>query len=269
MLVRENLNPASCEFSMLSIKLKGINRAKETPVTKGDQILPLQAESMADMIALHETCGAPKKRRSRYLDGFWSKRSTVVSVGKGLELWVRGAWASFIAVVLDEYFALLILVRAVLGLGIAGSLHMAQRSDTAEYHKQLLSVFRVIEESAVIWTTLGADWNREIRSHRQSSVVFEQHQLNVVSMEGSPMLPKDVFVVKGVGSALCGLWLSPIGDHPVVHVSGSVSLQRGATGSAKRRVEARKLKGAQRKLFTEVLEALSETIRSLSLWMQA
>ena len=79
---------------------------------------------------------------------------------------------------------------------------------------------RVIEESAVIWTALGAHWNRDIRSHRQSIVVFEQHQLNVVSMKGSPMLPKDFFVVKGVGSALCGLWLSPIGDNPIVHVSG-------------------------------------------------
>ena len=269
MLVPENLNPVSCEFSMLGINLQGINRSTETPVTKWDQILALQAESMSDMIALQETYGAPKKRRSRYLDGFWSKRSTVVSVGKGLELWVRGAWASFVAVVLDEYFALLVVVRSALGLGIAGSLHMAQRSDTAEYHKQLLSVVRVIEESAVIWTALGADWNRDIRSHRQSIVVFEQHQLNVVPMEGSPMLPKDFFVVKCVESALSGLWLSPIGDHPVVHVSGSVSLQRGATRSAKHPVEAGKLKGAQRKLFTEVFEALSGAIRSPSLWMQA
>ena len=154
---------------------------------------------MSDMIALQETYGAPKKRRSRYMDGFWSKRSTVVSVGKGLELWVRGAWASFVAAVLDEYFALLVLVRSALGLGIAGSLHMAQRSDTAEYHKQLLSAVRVIDESAVIWTALGAHWNRDIRSHRQSIVVFEQHQLNVVSMEGSPMLPKDFFVVRVLG----------------------------------------------------------------------
>ena len=269
MLVPENLNPVSCEFSMLSINLQGINRSTETPVTKWDQILALQAESMSDMIAPQETYGAPKQCRSRYVDGFLSKRSTVVSVGKGLELWVRGAWASFIAVVLDEYFVLLVLVRSALGLGIAGSLHMAQRSDTAEYHKQLLSLVRVIEESAVIWTALGADWNRDIRSHRQSSVVFEQHQLNVVSMEGSPMQPKDFFVVKGVGLALSGLWLSPIGDHPVVHVSGSVSLQRGATGSAKRPVEAGKSKGAQRKLFTEVFEALSGAIRSPSLWMQA
>ena len=269
MLVPENLNPVSCEFSMLSINLQGINRSTETPVTKCDPILALQAERMSDMIALQETYGAPKKGRRRYLDGFWSKRSTVVSVGKGLELWVRGAWASFVAVVLDEYFALLVLVRSALGLGIAGSLHMAQRSDTAEYHKQLLSVVRVIEESGVIWTALGADWNRDIRSHRQSSGVFEQHQLDVVSMGGSPMLPKDFFVVKGVGSALSGLWLSPIGDHPVVHVSCSVSLQRGAEGSAKRPVEAGKLKGAQIKLFTEVFEALSGAIRSPSLWMQA
>ena len=43
-----------------------------------------------------------------------------------------------------------------------------------------------------------------------SPLWFEQHQLNDVSMEGSPMLPKDFFVVKGVGSALSGLWLSPI-----------------------------------------------------------
>ena len=60
-------------------------------MTKWDQMLALQAESMSDMIALHETCGAPKKHRSRYLDGFWCKRSTVVSVGKGLKLWVKGA----------------------------------------------------------------------------------------------------------------------------------------------------------------------------------
>ena len=177
-----------------------------------------------------------------------------MSVGKGLELWVRGAWASFNAVVKDEYFAILVLVRSALGFEIAGSLHMAQRSDTAEYRKQLLSVVRVIEESAVIWTALGAEWNRDIRSHHQSSVVFEQHHLNVVSMQGSPILPKDFFVVKGVGSALSDLWLSPIGYHFVVHVSGSVSLQRGATGSAKRHVEAGKLKRAQRKVFTEMFE---------------
>ena len=59
--------------------------------------------------------------------------------------------------------------------------------------------------SRLHWTALGADWNRDIRSHRQSNVVFEKHHLNVVSMEGSPILPKDFFVVKGVGSALSGL----------------------------------------------------------------
>ena len=86
MLVPENLSPASCGFSMLSMNLQEINRSTDTLVTKWDQILALQAESMSDMIALHETYGAPKKHRSRYLDGFWCKRSTVVSFGKSLEL---------------------------------------------------------------------------------------------------------------------------------------------------------------------------------------
>ena len=65
MLVPENVNPASCAFSMLSINLQGINRSTETPVSKWDQILALQAESMSDVIALRETYGAPKKHCSR------------------------------------------------------------------------------------------------------------------------------------------------------------------------------------------------------------
>ena len=65
MLVLANLNPVSCEISMLNINLQGINHSTKTPVTKWDQILALQVESMSDVIALHETYGAPKRRRSR------------------------------------------------------------------------------------------------------------------------------------------------------------------------------------------------------------
>ena len=82
------------------------------------------------------------------------------------------------------------------GLGVLGSVHMAQRSDDLLYNRQLVHLFYSLQQLPVL--IVGGDWNRDIRTHKLSAALIKFPGPSVVFMQGRVHLSKDFCILKGV-----------------------------------------------------------------------
>ena len=157
-----------------------------------------------------------KKLDKRYIEGFWHQSSAHSDVGKGLEVWVLSSWAQFKTILLHTGSSFLVVVHNAWGLGVLGSVHMAQRSDDLLYNRQLVHLVYSLQQLPVSWLIVGGDWNRDIRTHKLSAALIKFLGASVAFMQGRVHLPKDFGILKGVSGQSCGMWLREVGDHPVV-----------------------------------------------------
>ena len=152
-------------WSILSANIQGVNRSAQVLVSKWDSIMHLTEKGQVTVILVQETWGSDSAHNKRSISGFWCSRSSCQEVGKGLEVWCRGAWAHKSAVLSDSQFALLVVVRNVRGVGIIGSVHMAQRSEGSMFEARMSVISSVISATSHEWLLIGGDWNRDIRTH--------------------------------------------------------------------------------------------------------
>ena len=117
---------------------------------------------------IQETCGSVKKLVRGYIDGFWHRSSARCDIRKGLEVWVLSSWGQFKTVLLDTENSFLVIVHNAWGLGVLGSVHMAQRSDELLYNQQLVHLVSSLHRLPVSWLIVGGDWNRDIGTHKLS-----------------------------------------------------------------------------------------------------
>ena len=225
--------------------------------------------SDARVLFIQETWGSVKKLDRRYIDGFWHRSSTHCDVGKGLEVWVLSSWAQFKTVLLDSESSFLVVVHNAWGLGVLGSVHMAQRSDELLYNQQLVHLVYSLQQLRVSWLIAGGDWNRDIRTHKLSVALIKFLGARVAFMQGRVHLPKDFCILKGVSGQSCGMWLREVGDHPVVWIQGCQTAKAGATGSLMRPVEPRNWDHDSRVIFSNLMEAMSLGICDASRWLRA
>ena len=93
MMVPENSQRVKMRYSLVSVNCQGINREKETPTRKWDEVTTVVVETQADVLACQEMWGSQKKERQRTIAGYWMQQSQHTKVGQANELWVRLAWA--------------------------------------------------------------------------------------------------------------------------------------------------------------------------------
>ena len=186
------------------------------------------------MVLVQETWTAVVQRESRFISSFWMEKSRHQGIGNGLEIWCQGAWAHKLAVLTDQPYALLVLVRSVRGVGIIGTVHMAQRAEGPNFEAQMTLLMSVMRAAPHDWAMIGGDWNRDIRRHVAAQTFIFNMGAWVAFMEGQMRLPKDFVILKGITGQSVGQWLDPIGDHPVVIAKGVASVQAGSTRSASR-----------------------------------
>ena len=225
--------------------------------------------SDARVLFIQETWGSVKKLDRRYIDGFWHRSFAHCEVGKGLEVWVLSSWAQFKNVLLDTESSFVVVVHNAWGLGVLGSVHMAQRSDHLLYNQQLVHLVYSLQQLPVSWLIVGGDWNRDIRTHELSVALIKFLGASVAFMQGRVHLPKDFCILKGVWGQASGMWLREVGDHPVVWIQGCQTARAGATGSLMRPVEPRKSDHDSRVIFPNLLEAMSLGICDASSWLRA
>ena len=154
------------------------------------------------------------------------------------------------------------------GLGVLGSVHMAQRSDELLYNQQLVHVVYSLQQLPVSWLIVGGDWNRDIRTQKLSVALMKFLGARVAFMQGRVHLPKDFCILKGVSGQSCGMWLREVGDHPVVWIQGCQTAKAGATGSLMRPVEPRNWDHDSRVIFSNLMEAMSLGICDASSWLR-
>ena len=111
--------------------------------------------SYAKVLFIQETWGSVKKLDRRHIDGFWHRSPDHCDVGKGLEVWVLSSWAQFKTVLLDTDHSFLVVVHNAWGLGVLGSVHMAQRSDELLYNQQLVHLIFGLQQLPASWLIVG------------------------------------------------------------------------------------------------------------------
>ena len=163
MCVPESASRVDLFWSILSANIQGVNRSAQVLVSKWNSIMHLTEKGQGTVILVRETWGSDSAHSKRSIRGFWCSRSSCQDVGKGLEVWCRGAWAQKLAVLSD--FALPVVVRNVRGVGIIGSVHMAQRSEGSMFEARMSVISSVISATSHEWLLIGGDWNRDIRTH--------------------------------------------------------------------------------------------------------
>ena len=261
MRVPEACHQVSMGYSLVSVNCQGINREKEQPRKKWDEVVVIAQETRATVVTCQETWGSDKKRVERQMEGFWHENSKHTKVGQANEVWVRHQWATKQAVILDTPSALLILTHNAAGVGVVGSVHMAQKNEPKEYTHQLVEIRQALDVTPHNWMVVGGDWNRDIRpliKATTETIATLQRQDSVVAfMSGRQQHPKDFFMLRGMHMQELGVWLTPVGDHPVVWVKDSVQLTAGATPSALRPVTPLRWDGSQKKMFSDIMEAYS------------
>ena len=70
-----------------------------------------------------------------------------------------------VGILSDSQFALLMVVRNARGLGIIGSVNMAQRSEGSKFEAQMSFISSIISATPHEWLLIGGDWNRDICTH--------------------------------------------------------------------------------------------------------
>ena len=225
--------------------------------------------SDARVLFIQETWGSVKKLDKRCIEGLWHRSSAHCDVGKGLEVGVQSSWAQFKTVLLDTDGSFLVVVHNAWGLGVLGSVHMAQRSDDLLYNRQLVHPVYSLQQLPVSWLIVGGDWNRDIRTHKLSAGLIKLMGASVAFMQGRVHLPKDFCILKGVSGQSCGMWLREVGDHPVVWIRGFQTARAGAMGSLMRLVEPHNWDHDSRVIFSNLMEAMSLGISDVSSWLQA
>ena len=168
---------------------------------------------------------------------------------------------------MDTPYALLVLVKSSLGVGLIGSVHMAHRQQEAQYTEQLVAISVLLDKVLPQWTLLGGDWNRDIITHAFSLRLLKVHNLVVVPMDNSTHLPKDFIVLAGIPANPKGKWLKQIGDHPVVwaQVTSSLAVGEGDIGS--RPITPTAWEPIHRHWFANTLEAINSAGMSSKMWM--
>ena len=87
-------------------------------------------------------------------------------------------------------------------------------------------------------------------------------------MTGRQHLPKDFFIINGINQQQRGVWLSPVGDHPVVWVKGEVELAAGAAQSDAKPVTPLQWDKHHNVMFSELVEAFTGRRTTPQQWMQ-
>ena len=249
MCVPESVSRVDLFRSVLSANIQGVNRSAQILVSKWDSILHLTEKGQGTVVLVQETWGSESAQGKRSIMGFWCSRSARQEVGKGLEIWCQGACAQKLAVLSDSQFALLVVVRNVRGVGIIGSVHMAQRSEGSKFEAQMSIISSIVSATPHEWLLIGGDWNRDIRTHGVAQSFIFRLGAWVSFVKNKVHLPKDFVILKGLTGQSTGSWLSPIGDHPVVWIKGVSSAQAGSTRSANHPVEPGKWSPAQKQMF--------------------
>ena len=196
--IRETATPLTLQCSCLSANVQGLNRSVEIRRTKWDEVVAMCVTSDVRVLFIQETRGFVKELDKRYIEGFWHRSAALFDVGKGLEVWVQLFWAQFKTVLMDTDSSFLVVVRNAWGLGVLGSVHMAQRCDYLLYNRQLVHLVYSLQQLPVSWLIVGGDWNRDIRTHKLSAALIKFLRASVAFMQGMVHLPKDFCIVKGV-----------------------------------------------------------------------
>ena len=185
------------------------------------------------------------------------QESQNTKVGQANELWVRLAWARKQVVLLDKPSALRVLVRNAMGLGMVGSLHMAQKNEFHEYKKQMVKIVETLDKTPHDWEAVVGDWNQDIQSHKETIGTRLTKGRTVAYMTGRQHLPKNFFVMSGIHRQHRGVWLSPLGDHPMVWVKGEVELAMGASQSDTKPITPMHYEEHHNVMFSDIVEAFS------------
>ena len=244
-----------------------MHRTRERPVTEWDELVDAMAIGDVSVLLVQEAWASMKKPSKRSLEGFWSKISRHQHRGHGNEIWASSGWCKFLMVIMDESFALLLLVANVMGTGVLGSVHMAQRKAQSEFQQQMVQIMSALENIPFMWALVGGDWNRDIRVDKHMHVILYRMQMTVAAMGNDVDLPKDFIVVYGILGPLRSFWLKKVGDHPRVWLQGSHSPTGSHTGALTRPVTPVRWPSTVKTMFSDVLEALSQGCSDSTLWL--
>ena len=255
------------QLSFLSANIQGLHRTKEGPISKWDELLDAMAIGAVSVLLVQEAWPSSRKPGKRSIEGFWSSISQHLLRGQGNEIWVRSQWCKFQMVLLDEPYALLLLVSNAMGAGILGSVHMAQRKAQTEFQQQVVHISSCLEKVPYQWAVIGGDWNRDIRTDKYMQVVLYKLHMFVAPMENTVDLPKDFLVVHGIQGPLRTFWLKKVGDHPLVWLQGSHSISGVRTGALTRPVAPVPWPGPVKTVFSDVMEAFSQGCSDLGTWL--
>ena len=169
-------------------------------------------------------------------------------------------------VIMDEPYALLLLVTNVMGTGVLGSVHMAQRKAQSEFQQQMVQIVSAQENIPFMWALVGDDWNRDIRVDKHMQVILYRMQMTVAAMGNEVDLPKDFIVVYGILGPKVILAQesggSPSGMAPRLAQSYWLA-HRGVDETGYSCAVARTVKT----MFSNVLEALSQGCSDSALWL--
>ena len=170
-------------------------------------------------------------------------------------------------VIMDELFALLLLVTNVMGTGVLCSVHMAQRKAQSEFQHQMVQIVSAVENIPFMWALVEGDRNRDIRVDKHMQVILYRMQMTVAAMGNVVELPKDFIVVYGILGPMRSFWLKKVGDHPLVWLQGSHSPAGSHTGALTRPVTPVRWPSRVKATFSNVLEALSQGCSDSALWL--
>ena len=208
-------------ISVLSGNVQGLHRIVAGPVSKWDELMHAVAIGDVFVLMVQEAWASSKKPSKRAIGGFWSRMSMHQLRGQGNGIWACGQWCKFQMVIMVEPFALLLLVASAMGMGVIGSVHMAQHKAQTEFQRQIIIISLTLETVPSAWAVIGGDWNRDIREDKHMQVILYRLQMCVVPRVNEVGLPKDVVVLLGVLGPTRSFWLKKVGDHPLVWLQGS------------------------------------------------
>ena len=255
------------EVSVLCGNIQGLHRTWERPVTKSDELVDAMAIGHVTVLLVQEAWAPVKKPSKRSPQGFWSKVSQHQHRGQGNEISVNSGWCKFLMVIMNEPFALLLLVTSVMGTGVIGSVHMAQRKSQAEFQQQVVLIVSALENIPYVWALVGGDWNRNIRVDKHMQVILYRIQMTVAAMGNVVDLPKDFMVVYGILGPTRSFWFKKVGNQPLVRLQGSQSPACSHTGALTRPVTPVRWPSTVKTVFCNVSEALSQGCSDSVLWL--
>ena len=120
---------------------------------------------------------------------------------------MQSCGAQFKTVLIDTEGMFPVVVYNARGLGVLGSVHLAQRSNDLLYNQRLVQLIQCLQQTPVSSLIVGGDWNWDIRTHKLSTALIKFLQAAEAFMQGRVRLPRDFCILKGVWGQWVGMWL--------------------------------------------------------------